>query len=191
LLPILAWHLTRRRCGAARHGRGSAFSLPLEHHRPYRQRIDHMLATKPSQQRSRQPESSFFTPHVRVEVVAARDQLPASRELRLELVEETEQIETVARLGEHRAHLAGVHPQRGEQVWVPSRTYRAHSARPRRPCVRVRPRRRLGLDAALLVQRDDQRPLGRIELEAAYLGRLSVDVGAEFAHHPLLPAGAA
>jgi hypothetical protein len=47
LLPSLRWLLTRCRCGAARRGRGSPFSLRLEHHRAYHQRIDHMLATDP------------------------------------------------------------------------------------------------------------------------------------------------
>ena len=50
----------------------------------------------------------------------------------------------------------------------------------------VGPGRRLGLDAGLLVDRDDQRPRGRIEVEPAYLRGLRVEVGAELAHHPLL-----
>ena len=104
------------------------------------------------------------------EVVADRDHLLAGGDLRLELLEETEQVETVARLGGHRAHLARVHPQRCEQVLraVTDVLVLAPSG-PCGPCRRIRPRRRLRLDAGLLVDRDDQCPLRRIEVEPAYL----------------------
>jgi Homeodomain-like domain len=51
-LPSLASLLTRSLCGAARHGRTSAFSLRLEHHRACRQRNRSHAATDPSQRRS-------------------------------------------------------------------------------------------------------------------------------------------
>src|SRR5262249_27715826 len=130
---------------------------------------------------------AHFLSRPRREVVADRDHFPAGGDLALELIEGAEQVEAVAGLRGHRGHLSRGDPQRREQVLgaVPAVLVLA----PRRlagPRLHVGARRRLRLYARLLVDRDDQRPLRRVEVEPAHLGGLGVEVGAEVTHQPLL-----
>jgi len=73
------------------------------------------------------------------------------------------------------------------RFWVPLRTYslsrRAGAAGLRQG---VGPGRLARGDRGLLVDRDDDRVLGRIDVEAAHLGGLSIELRAHLAHHPLL-----
>ena len=88
--------------------------------------------------------------------------------------------------GGHRAHLAAVTRRQANRFRVPSRmnscSRRAGFAgRSRRPVASAPwPARRSFVD------RDDQRPFGRIQVEPAHRGGFRVEVGAELAHHPLV-----
>ena len=121
------------------------------------------------------------------EVVGDRDHLLAGRDLRLELVEEADQVEAVARLRGHRDHLAAVDVQRGEQaLGAVALVLVLAPARLPRPCL---PSGRVGALAWMPVFSSIETTsssLGRIEVQAADLRGLRLELGAELAHHPVL-----
>jgi len=104
----------------------------------------------------------------------------------LEAVEEGDEVKAVARLGGHPRDLAGMHLKRREEVLgsvahvlvvAPGGLGGRWGA--------VGAHEPLGLDSGLLVDRDDDRVLGRVEIETADLGGLRVEVGPKLGHHPV------
>lgn len=105
----------------------------------------------------------------------------------VEELQEGQEVLAVAGLGGHRRDTAAVDLQGGEQVLgAVAHVLVVAPAGPARLCLGVFADQPLGLDAGLLVDRDDDRVLGRVEVKATDLGRLGVEGGRELRHHPVL-----
>ncbi len=111
----------------------------------------------------------------------------ADGDLGFELIEEGDEVELIARLGGHLGHRAGVHLQGGEEVRrAVSQVLAVAPGRLAGTGEQVGPGGLACGDRGLLVDRHDDRVLGRIEIEPADLGGLRVEIGAELAHDPVL-----
>ena len=121
------------------------------------------------------------------EVVEDRDDLLAGGDLGFELLQEGQEVPAIARRGGHARDLPVMDVQRGEQVGgAVAHVLAVAAGGLAGGWKRVRAGGLARGDRGLLVDRDDDRVAGRVEVQSADLGRLGVEVGAQLAHHPVL-----
>src|SRR5215210_6531492 len=117
---------------------------------------------------------------VDLEVVEDCVHLLAGGDLVLEPVEEVDELDPAVAVVDLADHLAAVDEQGGEQRLDPVTA--VLELAPRRLAGlrgQLLANRLLGLDRGLLVERDDERVLGRAQVQAADIGLLGVEVGVE------------
>ena len=117
---------------------------------------------------------------VHLQVVEDRVHVFAGRDLGLELVQEVDELEAAVALVDVADDLAAVHEQRRQQrLHTVAFVFELAPGGLARLDGKLRPDRLLGLDRGLLVDRDDDRVLGRIQVQPAHVGLLGIELRIE------------